>query len=62
MNLRFWKKKKSIKAEPTEATQALREAEHRHVEALYLAERLFKSRQANHYAERIRQAYELETR
>lgn len=63
----FKKKKKPVP--PAEAIKALGQVEkglsenlQRAEEAKKIAKRLSESRQANHYAERIRSAYHLESR
>jgi hypothetical protein len=65
----FWKKNKQaisnsheVKSALMEADKALNHAQTRAEEAKHLATSLFKSRQENHYAQRIKAAYELETR
>lgn len=65
--MRFFQKKKA--EEPLEALEARAEVEKslsqnlkKAAEASRIAARLSDSRKANHYAERIRSAYHLETR
>jgi hypothetical protein len=70
MNILSWFKKKPSKAPKNyeldkaliHADKALTEAQKAHEEAVHLTGRLFAMRQENHYAQKIKAAYEMDTR